>query len=388
MKANPIHYYCLVDKSDRSWKRRIDSFMAEMERTHSCIFTVEGFDASKIEWTDRRGRKFFSDAYVFTQTERIWREHGTNVDGVKFFVGEDNYEQGQYRLKGFKLGRIFNTYHVGVTRQRYAKDTGEHEVLHFVDEFIKENTGVSLEVVLGVQDFDTDIVHSQRYWKDENYKYDEVWDKISDHLADAVYQRRNKTLTFKIAQLKLIIKLLTQLIGLQAYKGHTIYEVDIKIQHTKKRHNAPLIAENAIVGHIDLGTEVGTVNEIINGTASGSYHWYIPRHAKYVVEFVPKDKAAWHAGRLSNPLPGLEKIFGGPNEQIESGEPNWYAYGICYEGLTVTTEPTEGQIDLAVQLMRMKKIHELPVYAHYEITDYKPLVVESFVSGIKNLLSK
>jgi len=388
MKANPIHYYCLVDKSDRSWKRRIDSFMAEMERTHSCRFTVEGFDASKMRWEDRRERMFVTDEYVFTHTQAIYKEHGTNVDGVKFFLSENNFKQGKYRLKGFKLGRVFNGYHVGFTRLKHAKDTGEHEVLHFVDEFIKENTGVSLEVVLGVDDFDTDVVHSQRYWKDLNYKYDEVWEKISDHLSDAVFQRRNKTLTHKIAQLKLIVKLLTQLIGLQAYKGNTIYEVDIRIHHTKKAYNSPLRAENAVIGHIDLGTEKGTINEILNGTRSGSYHWYIPRHGKYVIEFVPKNKAAWHAGRLSNPLPGLQAILGGPNERIESGEPNWYAYGICYEGISVTTEPNEDQIDLAVQLMRMKKIHNLPVHAHYEITDYKPLVVESFVSGIKNLLNK
>jgi len=384
MKANPIHYYCLVDKSDRSWKRRIDAFKTEMERTHSCIFTVEGFDADAVEWSDRKERLYFSDDYVFSKTKKIHSEHGTDVDAVKFFISEDKWEQGKYRLKGFKLGRIFNSYYVTGTRLKYAKDTGEHEALHFVDEFIKANTGIAVEGILGVEDFDDDVVHK----KDGSYEYDYVWDLIRDHLSNAVFQRRNKTLTNRIAQMQLIIKLLTQLLGLMKYKSNTIYEVDIIIKHTKKRYNSPLRAENAIIGHIDLGTEAGTTNEILNGTKSGSYHWYIPRHGKYVIEFVPKNKAAWHAGRLSNPLPGLQAILGGPNERIESGEPNWYAYGICYEGISVTTEPNEDQIDLAVQLMRMKKIHNLPVHAHYEITDYKPLVVESFVSGIKNLLSK
>jgi len=380
MKGNPIHYYLMIDKTDRNWRRRIAEFKDEMERTHTCIFTEQEFDASEIDWEDRRERFFASDSFVFKHTQAIYKEHGTNVDGVKFFVSDKNWRQGKFRLKGFKLGRIFNTYHVGFTRIRFAKDTGEHEVLHFVDEFVKENTGISLEAVMGVNDFDEDVVHKPGY--KDGYNYDDAWVKISDHVANAVFQRRNKTLTFKIAQLRLIVKLLTQLIGLQQYKGNTIYEVEIKKMHTTKHHNAPLRAENAVIGHIDLGTEAGTINEILNGTQSASYHWYIPRHGKYVIEFVPKHYTAWHAGVLSNPQPELQELLGGPNERIESGEPNWYAYGICYEGIDVNTPPNEGQIDLAAQLMRMKKIHTLTLASHFEITDYKPRIVEQFVDGI------
>lgn len=388
MNGNAIHYYLFVDKTDRNWKRRIDEFMEEMQRTHVCAFTIEEFDASTIQWTDRRERKYASDEYVFSKTTPLYKKHETNIDVVLFFVGDKHWQQGKYRLKGFKLGRVFDTYYVGFSRMRYAMDTGEHEVLHAIDEYVKDNTGVSLEAVLGVKDFDDDIVHGRKYWKELDYNYDFIWTKIADHVSNAVFQRRQKTLTNKIAQLRLMVKLLTQLLGLQQYKSNSIYEVDIKEMHTTKCYNAPLRSENAVVGHIDLGTEKGTINEILNGSRSASYHWYIPKHAKYVIEFVPKEKSAWHAGVLSNPEPGLAKMLGGPNEVIESGEPNNYAYGICYEGLTVGTEPNEGQIDLAAQLMRMKKIHTLPVIAHYQITDYKPRIVSKFVEGIKSILSK
>jgi hypothetical protein len=359
-----------------------------MERTHSCTFTVEGFDAEKIEWTDRRERLYASDDFVFSHTNRIYKEHGKKVDAVKFFVSEDNWKQGKYRLKGFKLGRIFDGYYVTFTRLRYAKDTGEHEALHLVDEYIKANTGVSLEVVFKVDDFDDDIVHSEKYWKDQDYKYDVVWDKIADHLSNAVYQRRQGTFTNRIAMMQLVIKLLLQKIQLLEYKSNSIYEVEIRERHTTKFTDRPLLAENAIIGHIDLGTEAGTINEILNGTKSASYHWYIPRHAKYVIEFVPKEKTAWHAGRLSNPEAGLAKLLGGPNERIESGEPNNYAYGICYEGIDANTPPNDEQIDLAAQLMRRKKIHTLPVVAHYQVTDYKPRIVSRFVEGIKKIVNK
>jgi hypothetical protein len=382
MKGNPMHYHLYIDKDDRNWRRRIEQFKSEMERLHTCTFTEEEFDASDIVWDDRRERKYASDEYVFTKTQPVYDAQNTNVDAVLFFVSEKHWRQGRYRLKGFKLGRVFNGYYVGFVRMKYAKDTGEHEVLHLVDEFIKTNAGVSLEQVFKVDDFDSDIVHSQKYWKDLDYKYDEVWGKLSDHLSNAVFQRRQGTLQNKIAQLQLLVKLYMQLLGLMKYKSNSIYEVEIKQMHTTKRHNAPLRAENAVIGHIDLGTEQGTINEILNGTRSASYHWYIPRHAKYVIEFVPKEYAAWHAGRLSNPEYGLEGLLGGPNEQIESGEPNWYAFGICYEGIDSTTPPTDAQIDLGAQLMRMKKIHELPIIGHYQVTDYKPLIVEQFVNGL------
>ncbi len=387
MQANPIHYYCLVDKTDRNWKKRITEWQKEMQRTHSCIFTIVSFDAQSIDWTPRKGRFYASDSYVFSHTETLYKKHGTEIDAVKFFLSEEHYKQGTYRLKGFKLGRVFNSYYVTFTRLKYAKDTGEHETLHLVDDFVKDNTGISLAAVMGVTDFDDEVVHSQRYWKDLKYNYDEVWEKIASHIADAVYQRRNSTLINKIAQLKLIVKLLTQLIGLQQYQSNTIYEVEVVTKHTTKCYNIPLKAERAVVGHIDLGTEKGTIDEILKGTKSASYHWYIPRHAKYVVEFVPKGKSAWHAGVLSNPQPELQELLGGPNERIESGEPNNYSYGICYEGIAIDTPPTEAQIDLAVQLMRLKGIHELPVIAHYQITDYKPRIVEQFVAGIRNKIN-
>lgn len=388
MNANPIHYICYVDLTDRNQRRRMREFREEMERLHTCKITEVDFDASLIQWTERRERMYASDEYVMGMAKKVKEEYGTDADAILFFVGDKHWQQGKYRLRGFKLGRVFDTYYVGFARLRYAKDTGEHEVLHLVDEFIKANTGISLDAVFGVKDFDEDIVHSQQYWKDEDYKYDVVWAKISDHVSNAVFQRRQATLTNKIALLRQLVKLYLQLLNLKKYESHSIYDIDIKEMHTTKRYEAPLRAENAVIGHIDLGTENGTIDTILNGTRSASYHWYIPRHGKYVIEFVPKEYAAWHAGRLSNPEAGLDKILGGPNEQIESGEPNWYAYGICYEGIDTGTEPNEAQLDLAAHLMRLKKIHELPLIGHYQVTDYKPRIVKQFVDGVSSILNK
>lgn len=388
MNHNQLHFYCLVDKRATRSRERLEAFKAEMKRVYPCKFTIELFDGRDVEWTMRNNKYYTKDSFVLEHSKRVKEKHGNEVDAIHFFIDDRNWKQGKVRLRGFKLGRIFDGYYVTATRfRRGYEQTAEHEVLHFVDEYVKNITGVILERIMGVTDFDSDIVHGERYWK-RGYYYDEVWSRIGPHISNAVYQRRQKTNQAKINELKLRIKLLMQLLRLLKFDSNSIVEVDIKKHHTTKCYNIPLKAENAVIGHIDLGTEKGTINEILNGSRSASYHWYIPRHAKYVVEFVPKEKSAWHAGALHQPDQGLGKLLGGANEVIESGEPNNYAYGICYEGRNADTKPTQAQIDLAHELMVLKKIDHLPIFEHWRVTSYKPRIVSYFVDGIKELIAK
>lgn len=385
-QPSAIHYFCYVDKTDRNWQKHFNEYKREMQRTHNCTFTVQEFDASEIIWTERRGRLYAADEYVQKMSNDVFFIHEKRVDAVKFFVSDNHWQQGRYRLKGFKLGRVFSTYYATFTRWKFAKDTGEHEALHFVDEYVLYNIGVRLETVFGVQDFDNDIVHSQEFWKDRDYNYDEVWDRIRLLLGRAVYERRMGTFANQIHQARLRVQQLLARAGITEYKSNSIYEVEIEEMHTTKCFDRPLFEENAVICHIDLGTEKGTIEEILNGPRTASYHWYIPRSADRVIEFVPKNKTAWHAGVVSNPEAGLGAILGGNNEVIESGEPNLYAYGICYEGRTTSTKPTDAQVDLAHQLLRRKGLHELPLLAHYQVTDHKPRIVSEFVTALKNKL--
>ena len=387
MQHNELHFYCMVDKSASSAYRELEAYKAEMLRHYPCRFTIEEYDGASIEWDVRNNKAYASDKFVFKHTERIAAKHGTNVDSVKFFVGGRNWVNDDVRLLGFKLGRVFNGYYVTFTKYRRGyEDTAEHEDLHFIDEYVKVNTGVVFETLLNVQDFDSDIVHGDEYWR-RGYNYDRIWERIGPHVSNAVFKRRNNEQN-RIALLKQYIALLLQYIGLLKYQSNSIFELEIKEQHTTKRYPQPLIKANAIIGHIDLGTEAGTVNEILNGPRSGSYHWYIPRHGKYVIEFVPQNETAWHAGVLHKPEAATWELLGGVNRVIESGEPNYFAYGICYEGLTDNTEPTERQIKLAAELVKLKKIDQLPWFEHWRVTSYKPKVVTYFVKGVTDLLAK
>jgi len=387
MNYNSLHFYCVVDRRATKAREQLDAYIEEMRDLYPIRVTIEEFDGDTIEWVERRKRYYATDSFVFEYTKRIHREHGTDVDAVMFFVDRKNFKQGKVRLRGFKLGRIFNGYHVAFTRYRRGyEQTAEHESLHFIDEYVKENTGIKLERVLNVDDFDDDVVHSQLYWRDLKYKYDEVWANIGSYISNAVFQRRKGTLVFQLNQIKVALTELLKVARLMKWKSHSVPEIEFEKMHTTKQYE--LREAKAVICHIDLGTEAGTIDTILNGPRSVSYHWYIPRHAKYVIEFVPKGRGAWHAGVVHEPQKDLGIILGGANQVVESGEPNRYSYGICFEGRTTSTEPTKAQVELASELLSLKKIDHLPLIAHWQVTSYKPRIVSKYVQALASLSNK
>lgn len=380
---NPLVIKCYVDKYARKSERELTEFRKEMERLYPVKLLIEEIDGRDVRWTMRNQKYYAHDEYVFEHTYPLYKEKQKQIDFVKFFITTSNWKQGKRRLRGFKLGRIFNTYYVTFTRIRNDFfQTAEHEILHAVDDFIKANGGFVVESIFGVEDFDDDIVHSQKYWKDENYKYDEVWTKIAPYLSKAVYYRR---LGFKLDLLRMIVSLYYKLQQQATWNSNSIPDIEIKKKHTTKKYTSKLNPE-ANVLHVDLGTEQGTINEILNGTKSNSYHAYFPRHGKYVIEFVPIEEKAWHAGRVHEPTERAKTLVGGTDRLVSSGEPNHVASGGCFEARTVNTEPTDAQIELAAQYYRMKKLEKLPFIEHWQITSYKPKNVTKYMERLVKLL--
>lgn len=112
--------------------------------------------------------------------------------------------------------------------------------------------------------------------------------------------------------------------------------------------------------HTDMGSYEGTYNEIVNGPRSVSYNLYVKKDGT-VVEFVPVGITAWHSGVVHNPTPEAKKFFGNKN-------PNSMSIGICFEG--------RGEDANAKQEQTIRDIIQenglMPIFAHKEITDYKP----------------
>lgn len=151
----------------------------------------------------------------------------------------------------------------------------------------------------------------------------------------------------------------------------------------------------AVMTHIDLGNKNGT-DATLRGTKSASYHIYIPRENDHeIIEYVPFDKGAWHAGVLNNPTERAKKILG--SEVV----PNLECFAICYGGRGVDKNgritgdwskvvngqpPTPSQIKRAAWVMETYGVEELPLIAHVETTDYKPSIVLQFNEEIRKTL--
>lgn len=147
------------------------------------------------------------------------------------------------------------------------------------------------------------------------------------------------------------------------------------IEHTDKCWDAVNL-KKAVVLHTDLGSYVGTYDEIFNGTRSVSYNYYVRKNGD-VYEWVPAYKQAWHAGVVHNPTPRAKVLFGHTN-------PNEVSVGICYEGRGGNA--TERQIEAIAGLLRSQSIDHLPIFAHKEITSYKPEAVADCRTRVERAL--
>lgn len=148
----------------------------------------------------------------------------------------------------------------------------------------------------------------------------------------------------------------------------------------------------ANVLHVDLGTAEGTFNHLKN-VASASYHFYIPKEGNEIWQFVPVEKGAWHAGikEIAKYKPSQRAIDFFDLDQGRSV--NTQSVGICYEGRgidasgNVTSDwdkvvdgerASDEQVEKAVWLIKNLGLEKLPLFAHKEITIWKPKCVLDF----------
>lgn len=150
----------------------------------------------------------------------------------------------------------------------------------------------------------------------------------------------------------------------------------------------------ANVTHVDLGTYKGTL-ATLRGTKSASYHLYIPRENDHqIIEFVPFDKGAWHAGKKANATERANKIVGDTDANLNT-------FSICYGGRAVDKygkvtydwskavdgqQPTDSQVARAAWALEYYGTVDLPLLSHKELTSYKPASVLRFNELIRAML--
>ena len=188
---NTLKIYCFVD--DRNSLRDFKKQLNEQGVKHELI--IERFDSSECLWVERNKKKYLSDEYVKDQCDVVYETFENRIDLVHFFIPRNEWQNGSRRLLGFQLGKKHNDYFVCVTRLRSRyEETAEHETLHAMDNYIKLFAGINITSILGIKDFDNDIVHGSSYRKsmDRNNKYDSIWKKIMVYLDYAIGKKRTK----------------------------------------------------------------------------------------------------------------------------------------------------------------------------------------------------
>lgn len=185
---NKLSLFCYVDKDAKD--KELEAFKNEMERNYPVNIITQEFNGKDAEWTIRNGKMYLSDENNAKMCQPVYDKYFQGVDIVGIFIDSKNWKNTKKRLLGTKFGKRHSGYYVFSCKHRRGYEgTGEHEVLHAIDNYIKRYLGIRLETLFRVKDFDDDVVHAKEYWK-KGYFYDEVWDKLARVLSLAIAKKR------------------------------------------------------------------------------------------------------------------------------------------------------------------------------------------------------
>lgn len=189
-------------------------------------FTDEWRDFSYVpkEWYDDEAEGI-QKSYIASVTKEIYKRYAEDIDEVVFFIHRDHWNLTG--VWGWNLSKTFNGYGIQQCRfdnKNLANTLGTiyHEQMHDHDTFIYTYTGVKIESVLRINDWDDDLVHGGKYsgttygWKYIRHNENQESLKlIAPYLTEALKKRRELWDTKKIGYLQEIIRLAEQVIVLQ-----------------------------------------------------------------------------------------------------------------------------------------------------------------------------
>jgi uncharacterized protein YcbK (DUF882 family) len=167
---------CFVDKDGTSTRRQLTKLK---KRLPFLDLDIQEIDTTKFDWEIKNNAYYIKGETITSLTSEL---PAKEYHGVMLFI--ENWKNSERRLFGFKYGRMFNGLDVMVTKYRSKYEgTADHELMHFVNDFIKRYSGVNLNSVFKVKDFDRDVVHSK---DNENYEFSDEWKIIMPYLETAI----------------------------------------------------------------------------------------------------------------------------------------------------------------------------------------------------------
>ena len=155
--------------------------------------------------------------------------------------------------------------------------------------------------------------------------------------------------------------------------------------NAKQEHLSPL-EEHSWGGNIPDSIVIHTLLGSISGSQSWlenkplSYHYLISENGE-LIEQIPPNRCAWHAGVTKYASPKAENHYGSTN-------PNTRSIGIAFERngeRSLTKEQAERCASLIRTLRDMYDCEKL--FSHHDITSYKPTEVNAYKRQVEKLLS-
>lgn len=206
-------------------------------------FIVENKDYSDIKWSvynantgkDEGPDYGIDKGYIKDHAQDIWERHRWDVDLVMFLVHDDSWNDSGDGIWGWNLANAHKGYEIEQVRwdpKNSANTVGTiyHEIAHSHDSFIYRNLGVWIEGIVGVSDWDRDMVHGNGHQFDY-IQYNENLEaikKISTYLNQSSLKRRALQDERRSMQ-KRIISLARQAIDLYRELGIYVKKEDKKI---------------------------------------------------------------------------------------------------------------------------------------------------------------
>lgn len=191
----------------------------------------------------------------------IYKKRGVSVDAIQIFINPRDWHNKKIRGRHYNKRR--SGYQVSITKhdRLYAR-TADHEDMHKYDNIVRIYTGTRLEDVVGVTDWDDDVVHGEdsRFTR---YEHETPYDMIYKHLNKALIIRKR---TGIISALELLIQNYRELLINMQKRDHVVV-VDTPKTTGEKLYDTMLASVGVDASPADLAPdELGcaeTVSTII-----------------------------------------------------------------------------------------------------------------------------
>jgi len=131
-----------------------------------------------------------SPVFLESLAAEVFKKRGVSVDAIQIFIKPDDWHDKSIRGRHYHKAR--SGYRVSITKMdRLYWRTAQHEDDHKYDNIVEIYTGIRLESVVNVADWDDGVVHGEDP-KFTRYETDTAYDIIYPYLKKALERRKLK----------------------------------------------------------------------------------------------------------------------------------------------------------------------------------------------------